>query len=211
VLILLRKSQCASLSVVYRSLLALLAGVTVVGTASARVSQPEPSFVIQGDNKIGYFAVKRDGTLFGAQQAFGDPTSIVRGRYQNCRVGWRSASLSIQFYNLGGEDACEPQYGYLSQAIMAGRQWRTSKGCVLGTRAGTSFVISPAPARRLQGRGGGSSFGEAPMATTRSTVGSRQKSSEDGLSLFASITPPAATSANLGERPKAARIRAPAR
>jgi hypothetical protein len=132
VLILLRKSQCASLSVVYRSLLALLAGVTVVGTASARVSQPEPSFVIQGDNKIGYFAVKPDGTLFGAQQAFGDPTSIVRGRYQNCRVGWRSASLSIQFYNLGGEDACEPQYGYLSQAIMAGRQWRTSKGLRIG-------------------------------------------------------------------------------
>jgi hypothetical protein len=90
--------------VVYRSLLVLLAGLIVIGSVPARSSQPEPSFVIQGDNKIGYFAVKGDGTLYGANQAFGDPTSIVRGRYQNCRVGWRSAGLSIQFYNLGGGD-----------------------------------------------------------------------------------------------------------
>jgi hypothetical protein len=129
---LLRETGCASLSFVCRSLIALLAGLVTVGGAAARSNQPEPSFVIQGDNKIGYFAVKRDGTLFGAQEAFGDPTSIVRGRYRNCRVGWRSAGLSIQFYNLGGDDPCEPQYGYFSHAIMTGRHWRTSKGLRVG-------------------------------------------------------------------------------
>jgi hypothetical protein len=61
--------------VVYRSLLVLLAGLFVIGSVPGRSSQPEPSLVIQGDNKIGYFAVKRDGTLFGAMQAFGEPTS----------------------------------------------------------------------------------------------------------------------------------------
>jgi hypothetical protein len=118
--------------VVHRNLLALTAGLVVVGSAAARPSQPEPSFVIQGDNKIGYFAVKRDGTLFGAKEAFGEPTSIVRGRYRNCRVGWRGAGLSIQFYNLGLGDPCEPQYGYFSQAVMSGKQWRTSKGLRVG-------------------------------------------------------------------------------
>jgi hypothetical protein len=120
-------------------LLVLLAGLVIVGAAAARSSQPEPSYVIQGDNKIGHFAVKRNGTLSGAQAAFGDPTSIVRGRYQNCRVSWRSAGLSMQFYNLGGQDACEPEYGYFSRAIMRGSRWRTAVGLRIG-----------APTRRIR-------------------------------------------------------------
>jgi hypothetical protein len=110
---------------------AILALATTLLGASA-ASQPS-SFVIQGDYKIGGYAVKEDGTLFGAIEEFGDPTSLRRGGqrlrgWNACVARWRELGLRIVFYNLGGQDACKPQHGYFRDAIITGRQWRTSKG-----------------------------------------------------------------------------------
>src|SRR5688572_13546610 len=102
--------------------------------ASSSAGQPS-SFVIQGDYKIGGYPVKKDGTLFGAIEEFGEPTSLRRGgaRGWNACVGrWREFGLRIVFYNLGGQDACKPQYGYFRDAIITGNQWRTSKGLRVG-------------------------------------------------------------------------------
>ena len=96
------------------------------------------SFVVRGDTRIGTFAVKADGRLSGAIRAFGEPDSM-RGRAESCTASWSSYGLTIYFYNLGGQNACSPQYGYFSRAIMRGDRWRTASGLRIG-----------APARRIR-------------------------------------------------------------
>ena len=91
------------------------------------------TIVVRADSKIGSFRVKRDGTLLGAQEAFGPPTSLRRGAgplegWNACVARWRSIGLRIVFYNLGGKDACLPRYGYFRDARMTGRHWRTAAG-----------------------------------------------------------------------------------
>jgi hypothetical protein len=118
------------------------------------VAQPH-SFVIQGDYKIGGYAVQANGTLDGAIKAFGQPTSMRRGRYRGfatneCVVRWRSIGLRIHFYNLGGRDSCKRQYGYFRQALITGKQWCTSKGLQLGEPSRRLYALySP---RRFRGQ-----------------------------------------------------------
>lgn len=74
---------------------ALAVMLFAAATASAH------TFTIRGDWKLGSFAVKRDGTLRGAIDAFGIP----RGRDRqgvSCIVRWPRHGLRIAFYNLGG-------------------------------------------------------------------------------------------------------------
>lgn len=109
-----------------------IVGAVAVALTPASAGQPS-SFVIQGDYKIGGYAVKQDGTLFGAIEEFGEPTSLRRGGgrlrgWNACVARWRELGLRIVFYNLGGEDSCRPQHGYFRDALITGRQWRTSKG-----------------------------------------------------------------------------------
>ena len=104
--------------------------------ASGASAQPA-SYVIQADNKIGGFAVKRDGTLGGAIDKFGTPTRYRRDRtgWNGCIVNWSGLGLEIFFYNLGGRNSCSPAYGYFRDAILTGRQWRTASGLRIGHSA----------------------------------------------------------------------------
>jgi hypothetical protein len=110
----------------------------IIGVALAPAASAQPSsFVIQGDYKIGGYAVKKDGTLFGAIEEFGEPTSIRRGRYRGrvsgtCVVRWRNLGLRIIFYNLGGQDPCVPQYGFFREALLTGPRWTTTKRVRIG-------------------------------------------------------------------------------
>jgi hypothetical protein len=94
--------------------------------------------VIQGDYKIGGFAVKSDGTLFGAIEEFGDPTSLRPGTgrllrgWNACVARWRQLGLPVVFYNLAGQNSCRPQYGYFRDAVITGKRWRTTKGLRIG-------------------------------------------------------------------------------
>jgi hypothetical protein len=97
--------------------------------------------VLRGDVQIGRFLVKRDGTLDGAMRAFGAPSSLRRGRYQTCEARWAELGLRISFYNLGGHDPCERQYGYFSTATMVGRQWQTVRGLRIGDPARKLYSI----------------------------------------------------------------------
>jgi hypothetical protein len=97
--------------------------------------------VIRGDVQIGRFLVRRDGTLDGAIRAFGRPSSLRRGRYQTCVARWAELRLRINFYNLGGHDPCERQYGYFSDATIVGRQWQTAKGLRLGDPARKLYAL----------------------------------------------------------------------
>ena len=80
----------------------------VIGVAAAAVvfitaaSASAHEFTIRGDWKLGSFAVKRDGTLRGAIDAFGRPGSKERDGVA-CVVRWPRHGLKIQFYNLGGQ------------------------------------------------------------------------------------------------------------
>jgi hypothetical protein len=77
-----------------------LALVAALGAPHASSAQPS-SFVIQGDYKIGNYAVKANGTLDGAIEAFGQPTSLRRGRdsgrlsWNACVARWREIGLRI--------------------------------------------------------------------------------------------------------------------
>lgn len=119
-----------------RVLVGITAAIVAFWLAPGSAAQPS-SFVIQGDYKIGGYAVKEDGTLFGAIEEFGEPTSLRRGGarlrgWNACVARWREFGLRIVFYNLGGQDACKPQYGYFRDATITGKQWRTSKGLRVG-------------------------------------------------------------------------------
>jgi hypothetical protein len=122
-----------------------LAFATVVFAALAGSvsSASAASYVIQGDYKIGAFAVKDNGTLDGAIRAFGRPTSMrYSGRTTSgCVVRWTPLGLRIHFYNLGGHDACKRQYGYFGRALITGKQWRTSKGLRIGEPSRRLYVL----------------------------------------------------------------------
>ena len=113
---------------------ALVLGCLVAGSAFATPK----SYVIQGDSKIAGYAVKVDGTLAGAIQRFGEPTSLRHDRgpglqgWNACVGRWRGIGLKIVFYNLGGQDSCRPQYGYFRDALITGKQWRTAVGLRIG-------------------------------------------------------------------------------
>lgn len=95
--------------------------------SSARV------FAIRGDVKIGAYAVRSDGSLAGAIAAFGEPTTRrhTYGR-GSCRAAWPNHGLTIDFYNLGGADACDPDGGRFSRAYMRGKHWLTTKHLKIG-------------------------------------------------------------------------------
>lgn len=110
----------------------LIAIVLVAAAVPAQASAA--SFVIRGDEKIGTFAVKADGSLRGAITAFGQPGRLRR-QGESCVATWGSYGLTIFFYNLGGADPCKPRDGRFSKAIMAGERWRTGKGLRIGKPA----------------------------------------------------------------------------
>lgn len=111
----------------------------VIGVAAAAVvfitaaSASAHEFTISGDWKLGSFAVKRDGTLRGAIDAFGRPGSKERDGVA-CVVRWPRHGLKIQFYNLGGQNPCRPAFGFFSRARAQGRHWRTDRGLEIGDR-----------------------------------------------------------------------------
>ena len=73
--------------------------VVAVGVAlSAAAAAGAHTFTIRGDSRIGDFLVKRDGTLGGAIDAFGQPGNRDRTG-EICTVRWPRHGLKITFYN----------------------------------------------------------------------------------------------------------------
>ena len=105
----------------------------IVAAALSAPALSQLSFLIQGDYRIGAYAVKVDGSFAGAIDVFGAPTARRRGwAGVGCNVAWRPIGLSILFYNLGGGDACAPASGRFRTATMSGPLWKTSKGLAVG-------------------------------------------------------------------------------
>ena len=65
--------------------------------ASATGGRDISSFVIQGDYKIGGYAVKADGSFGGAIEEFGDPSIVRRdGRYREfCYASWTGLGVRL--------------------------------------------------------------------------------------------------------------------
>jgi hypothetical protein len=99
---------------------------------AAAVVAASPSTVIQADERIGAFAVKRDGSLGGLVEAFGRPSSLRRTGTAGCIARWRPLRMQVRLYNLGGRDPCSREGGRFGRAFLAGRRWRTSKGLRIG-------------------------------------------------------------------------------
>ena len=109
-----------------------LAG-TLAGLVLAGPTVASPSFVIRGDERIGTFAVKRNGTLGGLQAAFGTPERLSPTRI-GCTARWASIGLTVSLYNLGGRNPCRPKTGYFGSALLTGRRWSTGRGLRAGDR-----------------------------------------------------------------------------
>jgi hypothetical protein len=110
----------------------VFAALAVMTTLSLASGVAARSFVIQADFKLGDYPIKRDGSLAGALEAFGPPSSIRKDDQLQCVVRWRRLGLRIVFYNLGGRDPCVPRFGRFSEALVTGRQWRTASGLAIG-------------------------------------------------------------------------------
>ena len=113
-----------------RTVGAVAATLALAAVAAGATASP----VIQGDYRIGTFAVKRDGSLRGMIRAFGEPSS-ARRRGEVCYLAWRPVGLRATFYNLGGFDPCSRARGRFGTATMTGRSWRTSVGLRIGDSA----------------------------------------------------------------------------
>jgi hypothetical protein len=99
-------------------------------------------FTIKGDWKMGSFAVKRDGTLRGAVDAFGQPTVRTRDG-EVCTVRWTRHGLRIGFYNLGGNNPCRGKFGFFSNARARGPHWVTNRGLEIGDGKGRLQNLYP--------------------------------------------------------------------
>ena len=123
-------------------------GAVAVTPAAAHV------FAVRGDTKIGAYAVRADGGLGGAIRAFGRPTTTRHtfGR-GTCRAVWTRHGLTIDFYNLGGGDACRPRDGRFSRAFLRGDHWMTTKRLRVGDSVAKLRRLYPdAPFRRGEPR-----------------------------------------------------------
>jgi hypothetical protein len=107
-----------------------VAAIFVLLLMTAGVARAEPSFVIQGDTRIGTFAVKADGSLAGAIRAFG--TTRLKRTGEGCLATWPQYGLAMNFYNLGGQNPCQPKFGRFSKATTHGIRWRTDNGLRIG-------------------------------------------------------------------------------
>jgi hypothetical protein len=108
--------------------------------------------VIYNDELIGTFAVKRDGSLAGAERAFGKPTSATLTGNQ-CIVRWRRLGLRINLTKLGGGSACAARNGRFSWALITGKDWHTSKGLRMGAAASAIRRLHPGSFRAPTGGG----------------------------------------------------------
>jgi hypothetical protein len=106
---------------------AIVAGFVLTAEAGAA------GFTIHGDWRMGSFKVKRDGTLRGAIDAFGQPGSRERNG-EICTVRWARHGLKIVFYNLGGFNPCRPAHGFFSRARARGAGWETDRALRIGDR-----------------------------------------------------------------------------
>ena len=116
-------------------------------TLPAVAGSVNKSKVIQGNAQIGSYKLRIDPTLQGAIEIFGSPTRKWRpsgaGAWA-CRTRWAAEGISMYFYNLGGEDACKPQYGNFGSATITGKGWRTAKGLRIGdTRRKMTSLYEP--------------------------------------------------------------------
>jgi hypothetical protein len=115
-----------------RLVIAAAAGAALLLSAGPAAAH---TFTIRGDWKLGSFLVKRDGTLGGAIEAFGRPASKERSFGGTaCTAHWPRHGLRIDFYNLGGHDACRPAFGFFSHARAKGTHWETNRELAIGDR-----------------------------------------------------------------------------
>lgn len=107
-----------------------LAALTPASALAADGVKPL-EIVVRGDRVIagGYDTSK---TLGAAIRAYGPPSTRRRVAREACDVRWSGIGARFYFYNLGGLDACTPQGGYVSWAILGGDRWRTEGGLALG-------------------------------------------------------------------------------
>ena len=110
-----------------KSLLATL----VLAGALAASALAAPSLVIRGDQFIGSFAVKKNGTLAGVEKAFGKPAELRKTK-DGCLGLWPDVALSVLFYNLAGKSPCKPKTGFFSDGLMTRSGWHTSNGLRIG-------------------------------------------------------------------------------
>jgi hypothetical protein len=134
------------------ALFSLAALALAVPAASAPASAPD--LVVRGDNRIDDFRVKADGTLGGAVDALGRPSSVVRTSDVTCRVTWRRLGVRMGFYNLGGLNPCGRRTGHFSNAVLHGLRWRTRIGLRIGDPVRRLRALYPNAQYRRDGNGG---------------------------------------------------------
>ena len=115
---------------------ALVAALLLTSSAAAAV------FTIRGDWRMGSFAVKKDGKLRGAVDAFGQPTKKIRNG-ESCAVRWTQHGLRIFFYNLGGNNPCRGEFGFFSNARAKGPHWKTNRDLAIGDGEGRLQNLYP--------------------------------------------------------------------
>ena len=137
----------------HRGLLVLALGglVAALLLTVAAPGEARPS-VIQADNVIGSYKVKRDGTLAGAIAVFGNPSSIRRkGQLgSTCNVRWKRIGVRMTFANFGAANPCDPDQGRFVRARTTGKDWRTESG--LKIRNTSTRVAQRHPNATFRGR-----------------------------------------------------------
>jgi hypothetical protein len=112
-----------------------VAGVLLGATANPAQASA-PTFVLQGYWNIGGFSPTRDGSLAGAIDAFGTPSSLraaPAGQSQNfCVVRWTRYGITMNTYLIAepGQNCTSKTRHWTTR--LTDRRWRTLKGLHIG-------------------------------------------------------------------------------
>jgi hypothetical protein len=132
----------------------LLLAVTLAAAALAALpAAAGAGLVIRADERLAGYRVKADGTLGGAQAAFGRPSRLVRTSSVTCSATWRSLGLRIGFYNLGGLNPCGRRTGHFSNAVAWDERWHTARGLRIGDTSRRLRRLYPAAVYGADGAG----------------------------------------------------------
>ena len=116
-----------------RAAVPALTALAVAAFIAAAALAVSPRLHIHGDERIGHFEVKRDGSMRGLRAAFGAPTSLRRSGV-SCFARWPNRGVAAELYHLGGANPCSPA-GRFAAATMTRRYWWTTAGLSIGARA----------------------------------------------------------------------------
>lgn len=108
-------------------------------SSGAELAHHQINLETKGPNRIDSIGGFRpfEETLGDAVERFGEVTDVNRPLSEGCEVSWEEHGVTIEFWNLGGRDPCDPEFGFAQYAYITGRGWHTARDLYITSHRNT--------------------------------------------------------------------------